>query len=776
MNRPLASLAGAYIAGILLARQWPLPHGLLAGITFGALAWAWAAPRTRRLAIPLLFLGLGTWNFTTRTEISDPQDLRRLVADQTWQVTLQGRLHTTPKLKIREQNGQETWRTAALLEVISFEHNGTNHAAAGLVLATVPEILDTNYFAGQTVKVAGRLSRPPPALAEGLFDLRAYLENRGVYYELRTDAVAAWSLLPPTLTQPPLTDRFLTWAKATLAQGLPAEDETVKLLWAMTLGWRAAFTPEISEPFLQAGTLHLFAIDGLRIALLSGILITLFRAFRLARAWCGALAIPLIWFYTAATGWDPPAIRASIMMTIIIGGWALERPGNSLNSLAAAALVILLWEPRQLFETSFQLTFGVMVIILVMVPWLDDYFKRWLQPDPMLPENLVPRWRQRLNRITLHFLQYAGLSLAAWVGSIPLSAYYFHLFSLVSIPANLLAVPTGTLALMANLGALICGQWLPWFTELFNHAAWFFMLATQWLSITAANLPAAYVYLPAPPLWSVIAYYVLIGAWLGGWFHSLLRKCLGWGTVSVCLAIGLAQYSTYRQETRITLLPLGGGQAIWVDIPQPHDQWLINCGNEAAASHTVKDFLHAQGVNRLPQVLLTEANTRSMGGITNLAGIFPIDTVYASDIHYRSQPYLNALFYFAERNRLTILNAPVTNGNWHIWHIPAECQSRPSAETTPLMVRGEFNGIRLLYLSDLNREGQKHLLLENRDLAADILVTGLPEKGEALSDDILSAVHPHVIIMMDAAFPPERAVSDRLKKRLDAMGVPVFYT
>ena len=73
--------------------------------------------------------------------------------------------------------------------------------------------------------------------------------------------------------------------------------------------------------------------------------------------------------------------------------------------------------------------------------------------------------------------RYFSLSLAAWLGSIPLSALYFHLFSPISPLANIIAVPLGTLALMSNLGALICGTWLPFATELFNNAAWFFMSA-----------------------------------------------------------------------------------------------------------------------------------------------------------------------------------------------------------------------------------------------------------------------------------------------------------
>src|SRR5208282_14306 len=246
-----------------------------------------------------------------------------------------------------------------------------------------PGTLPGNFFAGQSVEIDnGVIARPPLPLAEGLFNYRDYLQTRGIFYQLKTGSTNDWQLGASSLTPPPLTDRFLTWSRRTLALGLP-EDEPLRLLWAMTLGWRTAFTGDISEPFLRAGTMHLFAIDGLRIALISGMLVTLLRVLQISRAWCGLIAIPAIWFYTAATGWEPSAIRASVMMTVVLGGWALKRPGDTVNSLAAAAFIILLWEPRQLFEASFQLSFFVVLVIALMLPPLNKIADRLLRHDPL---------------------------------------------------------------------------------------------------------------------------------------------------------------------------------------------------------------------------------------------------------------------------------------------------------------------------------------------------------------------------------------------------------
>src|SRR5258705_6394528 len=119
------------------------------------------------------------------------------------------------------------------------------------------------------------------------------------------------------------SDRFQFWAKQTLARGLPTEDEDLRLLWAMTLGWQTALTAEVSEPFMRSGTMHIFAISGLHIALIAGVFLALFRALNIPRAICGATVIPIIWFYTMATGWQASAIRSTVMMTVIILGWSL---------------------------------------------------------------------------------------------------------------------------------------------------------------------------------------------------------------------------------------------------------------------------------------------------------------------------------------------------------------------------------------------------------------------------------------------------------------------
>src|SRR5207244_8832367 len=109
-----------------------------------------------------------------------------------------------------------------------------------------------------------------------------------------------WSIVPPLRAQP-LTDRFLAWAQGALSRGLPEIDEPVRLLWAMTLGWKTGLTSEVSEPFMRSGTMHIFAISGLHIAFIALLIVSVLRVFAVPRSACGLVVIPLIWIYTGIT-------------------------------------------------------------------------------------------------------------------------------------------------------------------------------------------------------------------------------------------------------------------------------------------------------------------------------------------------------------------------------------------------------------------------------------------------------------------------------------------
>ncbi len=261
MKRPLVAVVVAYGIGLLLA-QWL--HPPLAALLTAAgvnLILVLALKNQRKFLIwPLLAL-VGWANFTARSSVHSPDDLRVVLGDtKPALVMVRGTLAETPRLKILEENGQEIWRSVARVRVREISLTGDFAPGAGEILVTTPGILGPEFFSGQPVEIAGVISRPPTSLAEGLLIFGTIWPRVEFFINSRPPALSNGHYWNHIHQKPPLTDRFLTWSQKTLALGLPGEDEPLRLLWAMTLGWRTAFTGDIGDPFLQAGTMHMFAI------------------------------------------------------------------------------------------------------------------------------------------------------------------------------------------------------------------------------------------------------------------------------------------------------------------------------------------------------------------------------------------------------------------------------------------------------------------------------------------------------------------------------------
>lgn len=778
LQKPLALVGLLYLGGICFADSLPLPLVPLLGITLSLAVVALAWGRLRPLLLVAVIFLAGAVNLTQQTAIISPHDLRTLLRDQTVLAAMRGRLVATPVARFYDTDAALTGRMLARVEVTAIRLPDQDwQPARGVMAVSTAGTLPDDYYSGQPVEIFGVLRQPPPPVAAGLFDYRTYLRRQGIYYQLQARP-NDWQR-PMPAGPPPLTDRFQTWARQTLGLGLPADDEAVSLLWAMTLGWKTGLTNEIAMPFMESGTMHIFAISGLHVALIAGILVALLRVLRVPREYGGPLVIVLIWFYTAVTGWQPSAIRSTVMMSIVIAGWTLKRPSDLLNSLAAAALIILVWEPQQLFQASFQLSFSVVLSLALFAPVLDKLRRRWLASDPLLPDQLRPRWQRLLRPVGFWLTAALTTSLAAWLGSIPLVAWYFHLFTPVSLLSNLAIVPLAGLTLTGNLASLLVGGWWPALAEVFNSSSWLSMKLMLLVSSWAAEIPGGHWRVATPSYLTLILYYAtLLAVMTGLWRRPRIR---GWVFAGIGLlgAACLTLWLTDRAALKLTILPLNGGSGIYFDAPGTRDDWLLDGGNESAARFVTIPFLQAQGVDRLPQLVVSHGDVKSMGGAELLVREFAVPRVVTSSVPYRSAGYRRLVQSLAaDPQRRVQKNAGDALGpsvNWQVLY-PAATDAFSRADDGALVLAGNLAGTQVLLLSDLGTAGQRAFLERHPALRADIVVTGLPEAGEPLSESLLDALQPRVVVVTDSEFPATRRAGDALQERLARRRIPILYT
>jgi competence protein ComEC len=774
MKRPLASIAIAYGSGILLADRFSMPLQVL--LVCSAVVTVLALVLNRGRLWLLLFAAFltGAASFTFHTSVLSPHDLRLLATNPPVLVEIRGVLGETPSQRIYQDGDEQVSRTLAELEVTALRcDNNEWQPATGRVASSTPGLLPQELTRASRVQVAGVLEFPPTPLAAGLFDYRAYLQRRGIYYQLKCSGAVDW--IVERAAPLSLSERFTTWAKTILKHGLPEEDESLRLLWAMTLGWRTGLGGDVSEPFMRSGTMHVFAISGLHIALIATILVVVLRVCGVPRRYCGWIVIPLIWFYTGATGWQASAIRSTLMSSVVIAGWTLRRPNDLLNSLAGAALIILVWDPQQLFQAGFLLSFAVVLSMALFEPVMRPFRDAWMQPDPFLPDKLQPRWAKWRRWAWVRLTPGVITSAAAWLGSIPLVACFFHLFTPVTLVANLIIVPLSSLALISSLASLTVGGLLPSLAAVFNHSSWFIMVCMVRLSEWFANLPGAYFHVAAPGVVTLVLYCGLLVAILAGWLKRSRHRRLLLAGAAALATVWFVESWLSQSKTELTVLPLQASHAVYVDAKSGGD-WLIDCGSETAARFATRPFLAARGVNRIPHLALTHGDIQHVEGMHWLNSAFTIGTSWVGPTPFRSKAYRDALAFLESVGRpARLARHGDVIGPWTILH-PSAGDGFALADDRCLVLRGQFDGVRVLLLSDLGQAGQKELLQRNSDLQADIVITGFPRRGEPLVDALFQAIRPKLVVLAETPEPMSELHLRKVRERLAKGGAEVIET
>lgn len=216
------------------------------------------------------------------------------------------------------------------------------------------------------------------------------------------------------------------------------EEDAYGVLAAMALGDRSALTSEVRETYSVTGASHVLALSGLHLGIIYMLLSRL--TFGRRRFWLGqSIMVVCIWAFAFLTGLSPSIVRSATMISVYavfsVGG----RGRASLNLLAFAAMVILLFDPSALFDVGFQLSFMAVLSILLFIPlverlWHADF---WLH-----------RWLRGI----------VGVSVAAQLGVAPLIAYYFGHFSPYFLLTNFIVIPAVTIILYGALLMLFVPQ------------------------------------------------------------------------------------------------------------------------------------------------------------------------------------------------------------------------------------------------------------------------------------------------------------------------------
>ncbi|GAB1308805.1 ComEC/Rec2 family competence protein [Urechidicola sp. KH5] len=294
----------------------------------------------------------------------------------------------------------------------------------GIVLLNIDKEYQDKIVVGSSILIQSEFKPILPPLNPYYFDYRKYLEKKGVYHQLFVNTNSLKVINSEKSSFLSIADQVRSEVQSKWLQyNLPQEQWSI--VNALLLGQRQEISPELLEQYTNAGAIHILAISGLHVGILLLILHWLFKPierFKYGKIFKFVLILVVLWSYAFIAGLSASVVRAVSMFSAVAIGMTLKRITNVYNTLTISMFFLLLIYPYFLFDVGFQLSY------------LAVYGIVWLQP--MLYKLWIPKWK-----LIDYFWKLLTVSVAAQLGIIPLSLYYFHQFPSLFFISNLAVIP-----------------------------------------------------------------------------------------------------------------------------------------------------------------------------------------------------------------------------------------------------------------------------------------------------------------------------------------------
>ena len=582
--------------------------------------------------------------------------------------------------------------------------------------------------AGALVKARGRFLPLPEPRNPGEFDEGQYRRRQGIAAVFEAGSgqgevtTGSWAALGARVRQ---------GFRAAVTAGLEEESAAAMTIRAVVIGEYPQDGDELVAAFRNSGTLHIFSVSGMHVAMVASIGWLALRRAGVPRRGAVVVLLGLVFGYTWITGNSPPAVRSAWMAAVFLGAFVWRRRPDLLNALGLVLFAAVLWDGNLLFQPGVQLSYGVVAAIALGTHWTFRWFAWLAQPEPYLPTELMSPWQKRWLDWRLKTAQGLAVSAAAFIGSAPLTAWHFGLLTPISVVATLALVPLVYVLLGAALLAATLHPVAP------GAAAW----------LNRGN------------------------AWVA-------RACIG--TATHLAALPGANFNLRRnRDPQLVIYDLDYGAGAGVFTAGNGGAVLLDCGDRFSFKSRVAPSLRRLGITP-DAVVLSHPDGLHLGGGAQVWSAFPIRQALLPVEWSLSKTYQSWITDAPKagiriRQAAAIRSLPLADdARLEVLHVPDQRLFTRLADDRVAVCRLHWRGWRILLTSDAGTSIERNLLASGQDLGADVIVAGRHSRDLSLGDEFIRRVRPLAIIAANESFPPEERLDPRQVAYWQTLGIKVF--
>ncbi|WP_404428773.1 DNA internalization-related competence protein ComEC/Rec2 [Sutcliffiella horikoshii] len=624
---------------------------------------------------------------------------------------------------------------------------------------------------GDSCNWSGILKQPQQASNPHAFDYKNYL------YEQKIHWILTLNLLPEACLSPSNTT-FLTSIKQHRQQGINlisdyVEQPNASFMISLIFGDRSRLDDGILDAYQQLGLVHLLAISGLHVGIITAATFYIGIRIGITRQWMNLILIFLLPLYVLVAGGAPSVMRAATMTGVALTLMLMKKKVFSIDTIGLACIFVLLLNPYYLYHIGFQLSFSVSLSLL-------------------LASGILQKVQNGIAQLFI-------VSMIAQVASLPLLLYHFYQFSIWSPLLNVIFVPFYSLyvlpiSFLLFFVLLVSPEHVSFLVPLLSYPLEFM----NSFAVRIAEYPIGIMVFGKPSIPLMAAYCLSVIFFFYMW--EINRRRYGVIILLMCMVFHW-NINYVNFFGKVVVLDIGQGDAIYIRLPFSKGDYLIDTGGaftfpQEGWKEREKEFhsgadvlvplLKAEGVRRLDKLILTHGDFDHIGNVESLWGEVEIEEVIVPQgfgVGEVEKEIIKEAKRRGVRTQVAVSNTGWKEGkaSFVYLHPTKFYESKNEGSIVLLAVLGNK---KWLFTGDMEEEGERDLLQHYPNLNVDVLKVGHHGSKTSSTDRFLGAIKPDVAIISagrnNRFGHPHQEVLDRLSQvdaeiyRTDLQGAIIF--
>ena len=624
---------------------------------------------------------------------------------------------------------------------------------------------------GNYLKLTGTYYKGREIRNPGEFDYNKYLNSLGISGTLNITGAKNINLLSDE-------SDFFKSAIFSIRKFLDSEikslhnEQTSSLLKGLLLADRSEIDYVTKTQFINAGVIHVLAVSGLHVGFIAIIFLFLFG--RLNIYLRSILTITGLLLFMLITGMPPSVFRATLMAVVIIIAFLFNRSTNLFNSLALAALIILVINPDELFNPGFQLSFSAVIGIALLYSPFEKFINKL-----------------RLNsRVLRYIILFMAVSLSAQIGTLPFTLTYFGKLSVIALIANLFVIPI--IAIIVGLGifTLIINSFLP-FIGIYFAAANDLVTKILFLIVKiSGNADFSYISVRNFSLYDSLLFYSFLFFLLYS-LKSINRKVVKFAVLTLVVVnfffLSSLDNSDLFKDGKLSVfaIDVGQGDAILVKFPEGTTA-LIDAGNVTPSfdngERVILPLLEYLGIDKIDYGFVSHIDSDHYAGFISLVNAVVIKKIFKPEIDstlvkdVKFEKYLRKESVPIEYYKRGILK--IDGARIYVLNNESISKNQEfSTNNKSGVLKIVYGRTSFLFTGDIERKVEKIYASNYKTfLDADVLKAAHHGSNTSSSSAFLNYVTPEMSIISAGILNKFKHPSEEVVKRLEDFGSEIYRT